>query len=211
MLKALWNDEVGTLMSLETVMLATVGTLAVTGAVSQLASSVNSELGDLSAAVLSFDQSYSTTGYTINGNVQGGSSASGGSANSARFFASKSPSGFQQQNSGGVNFGSAAPQGFQQQNFSVPNFSAEFFVDEIAGDTAPRTNVDPAAANQPNVRVQPRSNSNLRAQPQASGQQGRLREQVVIEEVGDDEDASDFELQTIVVPRNRRNSRANTF
>ena len=93
MLKALWNDEVGTLMSLETVMLATVGTLAVTGAVSQLASSVNSELGDLSAAVLSFDQSYSTSGYTINGNVQGGSSASGGSANSARFFASKSPSG----------------------------------------------------------------------------------------------------------------------
>ncbi len=207
LLKKLWNDEAGLQVSLETVMVATLGTLAVTGGIASVASSVNSELGDLSAAVLSFDQSYSTSGYSVNGSVQGGSSTGTGSKSSGFGFSGyKAPSGFRQQSSGGVNFGGAAPQQFQQQSFNAPNVSATILVDDIAGDAD--TDADNFTTIQPSFRAQPQSNQ--RTQPQASRQPARLREQVVIEEALD-EDTGDGEFQTIVVPRNRRSNRAGEY
>ena len=100
-----------------------------------------------------------------------------------------------------MNFGGAASQGFQQQSISMPNLSATIEVEDVAGDTG--TDLDSFTTNQPRA--------NLRNQAQSSRQSDRLREKVVIEEGIDAEDGSDFELQTIVVPRNLRNNRANPY
>ena len=105
-----------------------------------------------------------------------------------------------------MNFGSAASQGFQQQNFSAPNLSATFLVEDIAGDNAPANDADSFTTNQPNVRVEPRTN--VRTQPQANRQPARLREQVVIEETND---VGEVEVQPSAVERGRRSNRAGTF
>lgn len=78
-LKRLWADEVGVVMSAETVMLGTMGVLAMTAGVGTMATAVNSELGDMSKAFRSFDQSFSAPGFrtSFGASTGGGRNASG--------------------------------------------------------------------------------------------------------------------------------------
>lgn len=62
-LKKLWADEAGVIMSAETVMLGTMGVLAMTAGVSTMATAVNSELGEMGQAFRGFDQSFSAPGF----------------------------------------------------------------------------------------------------------------------------------------------------
>jgi len=77
-LKRLWADELGVVMSAETVMLGTMGVLAMTAGVGTMATAVNGELGDMSKAFRSFDQSFSAPGFrtSFGGSTGGGQSAS---------------------------------------------------------------------------------------------------------------------------------------
>ena len=83
-LKRLWADEIGVVMSAETVMLGTMGVLAMTAGVGTMATAVNSELGEMGQAFRGFDQSFSTPGFrTSFGGSSGGGGAGGFSGNSA--------------------------------------------------------------------------------------------------------------------------------
>lgn len=62
-LKNLWTDEAGLIMSAEAVMIGTIGVLALTAGVGTMATAVNSELGELGMAIRSFDQSFSVPGF----------------------------------------------------------------------------------------------------------------------------------------------------
>ena len=79
-LKKLWKDEVGVVMSAETVMLGTMGVLAMTAGVGTMATAVNSKLGEMGKAFRGFDQSFSAPGFqtSFGGRSFGGSS--GGAA-----------------------------------------------------------------------------------------------------------------------------------
>jgi hypothetical protein len=73
MLKDLWLDESGAVMSAETVM---IGTVCVVGAVTGLnaaSHAVNEELKDLSRAIRSLDQSYTIQGHAGCGAMTAGS------------------------------------------------------------------------------------------------------------------------------------------
>lgn len=80
-LECLWNDERGVIMSAETVMLGTIGILAMTAGVGTMATAVNGELGEMGMAFRSFDQSFSVPGFrTSLGNGSGaGTGIAGGS------------------------------------------------------------------------------------------------------------------------------------
>jgi Flp pilus assembly pilin Flp len=86
-LKKLWADESGVIMSAETVMLSTMGVLAMTAGVGTMATAVNGELGDMSKAFRSFDQSFSAPGFrtSFGGTTGGGGSASGYSSGAGGF------------------------------------------------------------------------------------------------------------------------------
>ncbi len=73
-LKRLWADEVGVVMSAETVMLGTIGVLAMTAGVGTMSTAINSELGEMGKAFRGFDQSFSTPGFQTS---FGGSSGAG--------------------------------------------------------------------------------------------------------------------------------------
>ncbi len=79
-LKKLWKDEVGVVMSAETVMLGTMGVLAMTAGVGTMATAVNSELGEMGKAFRGFDQSFSAPGFqtSFGGRSGGGGRSSGG-------------------------------------------------------------------------------------------------------------------------------------
>lgn len=62
LLKQLWNDEEGVILSAETVLVGTVGVIGLTTGLSVLSNSVNEELKDVGAAVRSLDQSYIISG-----------------------------------------------------------------------------------------------------------------------------------------------------
>lgn len=64
LLKQLWNDEEGVILSAETVLIGTVGVIGLTTGLSVLSNSVNEELKDVGSAIRSLDQSY-----IISGNV----------------------------------------------------------------------------------------------------------------------------------------------
>mgnify|MGYP000135574967 CR=1 FL=1 len=79
-LKSLWRDDTGVIMSAETVMLGTIGVLAMTAGVGVMATAVNGELGEMGMAFRSFDQSFSTPGFRTsfgNGTNVGISNAGG--------------------------------------------------------------------------------------------------------------------------------------
>ncbi len=63
MLKAMWNDENGAIVSIEMVLIITIAVLALIVGWSEVAVAVNSELDDISNAVGKFDQSYFYVGY----------------------------------------------------------------------------------------------------------------------------------------------------
>lgn len=62
MLKKLWNDEAGAVISAELALVLTVGVLAVIVGISEVAVAVNTELNDISNAIGSLDQSFSVSG-----------------------------------------------------------------------------------------------------------------------------------------------------
>jgi Flp pilus assembly pilin Flp len=67
MLKQLWNDEVGFVISAELVLVLTIGVLAMIVGLSEVAVAVNTELNDISNAIGALNQSYSYTGFDAYG------------------------------------------------------------------------------------------------------------------------------------------------
>jgi len=63
LLKALWNDEQGFVLSTELVMLGTLGVVGTTVGVNMAAKSINQEMQDFSHAIRSLDQSYCVEGH----------------------------------------------------------------------------------------------------------------------------------------------------
>jgi len=97
-LKRLWADEVGVVMSAETVMLGTMGVLAMTAGVGTMATAVNSELGEMGKAFRGFDQSFSAPGFqTSFGGRSGGGGRFGGSSGGAAGMSGTMASGYTQQ------------------------------------------------------------------------------------------------------------------
>lgn len=58
-IRALWNDEHGVLLSAEAVVVGTVAVVGLTAGLTAVAKSVNAELQDVAFAIRSLDQSYS--------------------------------------------------------------------------------------------------------------------------------------------------------
>jgi len=98
--KKLWTDEAGVIMSAETVMLGTMGVLAVTAGVGTMTTAVNGELNEMGMAFRSFDQSFSVPGFRTS--LGGGSGA--GSGNSTGGQAGLSGSGSGQSGTMGSSF-----------------------------------------------------------------------------------------------------------
>ena len=71
MLRKLFSDESGVVISAELVLVLTIAVLAMVVGLSEVAVAVNTELNDLSNAIGSLNQTYSVTGF------QGTSAASG--------------------------------------------------------------------------------------------------------------------------------------
>lgn len=94
LLKLLWTDESGVILTAETVMLGTVGVLAMTAGVGAMSSAMNEEMGDLSQAFRSFDQSFQVTGYRVD--TSGGNSSSNTDDSKSAALAMKVGSGFEQ-------------------------------------------------------------------------------------------------------------------
>lgn len=64
MLRKLWNDESGVIISAELVLVLTVAVLAMIVGLSEVAVAVNTELNDISNAIGALNQSYSFTHFT---------------------------------------------------------------------------------------------------------------------------------------------------
>jgi len=62
MLKRLWNDEVGAILSAEVVLIATILVIGVVVGLASLRDAVVSELADVGGAIAAVDQSYSVGG-----------------------------------------------------------------------------------------------------------------------------------------------------
>lgn len=71
MLRQLFNDESGVIISAELVLVLTIGVLAMVVGLSEVATAVNTELNDISNAIGSLNQSFGVTGF----NGSGGGSA----------------------------------------------------------------------------------------------------------------------------------------
>ena len=63
MLRNLWNDECGAIVSIEMVLIITIAVLSLIVGWSEVAASVNQELDDISNAIGKFDQSYFFAGF----------------------------------------------------------------------------------------------------------------------------------------------------
>ena len=63
MLKNLWNDECGVIISAELALVLTIAVLAMVVGLSEVAVAVNTELNDLSNAIGALNQSYTFTGF----------------------------------------------------------------------------------------------------------------------------------------------------
>lgn len=63
MLQALWKDETGAIVSIEIILVITIGVLALIVGWSEVAHAVNTELDDISNAVGKFSQSYYFGGF----------------------------------------------------------------------------------------------------------------------------------------------------
>ena len=69
MLKTLWNDEAGVILSAELVLVSTILVLGLIVGLVELQCSIVAELSDLSSAFGNFSQSYETSGF---GSSKGG-------------------------------------------------------------------------------------------------------------------------------------------
>ncbi len=83
LLKTLWTDDAGVILSAETVMLGTIGVLAMTAGVGVMGSAMNEELADVSRAFRSFDQSFQVTGYRVDSSFGDSGNPSSSSSDSA--------------------------------------------------------------------------------------------------------------------------------
>ena len=63
MLKNLWNDESGVIISAELALVLTIAVLAMVVGLSEVAVAVNTELNDLSNAIGALNQTYAVTGF----------------------------------------------------------------------------------------------------------------------------------------------------
>ena len=79
MLKNLWSDESGVIISAELVLVLTIATLAVVVGLTEVAVAVNTELNDISNAFGSLNQSYCVTGFVSICNGKHKSSVGGSS------------------------------------------------------------------------------------------------------------------------------------
>jgi len=70
MVKTLWNDETGVVISAEIVLVLTIVVLGIIVGLSEVAVAVNTELNDLSNAFGALNQSYSFTGFKAVGNYK---------------------------------------------------------------------------------------------------------------------------------------------
>ena len=68
MLKQLWNDEFGIVLSVELVLILTIAVLAMIVGLSEIAVAVNTELNDISNGVGAMRQSFAFTGFQANSN-----------------------------------------------------------------------------------------------------------------------------------------------
>lgn len=69
MIKSLWNDEAGVVLSAELVLIMTIVVIGMVVGLAQLQAATLGELGDVARSTADLDQSYSTPGYkTVNGN-----------------------------------------------------------------------------------------------------------------------------------------------
>ncbi len=78
MLKKLWKDEAGVIISAELVLVLTIAVLAMIVGLSEVAVAVNTELNDISNAFGRMDQSYGYTGFKAAGGVLKSTSAVNG-------------------------------------------------------------------------------------------------------------------------------------
>ena len=67
MLKQLWNDEAGFVISAELVLVLTIAVLAMIVGLSEVAVAVNTELNDISNAIGALKQHYAYTGFVGDG------------------------------------------------------------------------------------------------------------------------------------------------
>ena len=71
MLKSIWQDDTGAIVSIEIILIITIAVLALIVGWSEVAHAVNTELDDISNAVGKFTQTYQYTGFqsykTVNG------------------------------------------------------------------------------------------------------------------------------------------------
>jgi len=72
-LKRLWNDQNGAIISIELVLVATIAVLGMVVGLSTVRNSVTNELGDVAGAVDDVNQSYTVTGITGHGSAVAGS------------------------------------------------------------------------------------------------------------------------------------------
>ncbi|QDT37960.1 hypothetical protein [Stratiformator vulcanicus] len=63
MLRNLWNDELGLIISAELVLVLTIGVIGVVVGLNAVAKSVNHELMDVASAIGAVDQSYFVSGF----------------------------------------------------------------------------------------------------------------------------------------------------
>ena len=63
LLKSLWNDETGSILSAELVLLGTLGVVGATVGIKTAATAINAEMHELAFAFRSLNQSYSYTGF----------------------------------------------------------------------------------------------------------------------------------------------------
>ncbi|QDT80386.1 MULTISPECIES: hypothetical protein [Gimesia] len=71
MLRALWQDECGFVISAELVLVLTIAVLAMIVGLSEVAVAVNTELNDVSNAIGSLNQSYAFTGFAASSSCDG--------------------------------------------------------------------------------------------------------------------------------------------
>lgn len=72
MMKKLWNDEVGAIVSAEVVLVATILVIGMIVGLSSLRNSVVAELADVGASIGDIDQGYSYTNVTGHGSETAG-------------------------------------------------------------------------------------------------------------------------------------------
>ncbi len=134
LLRKLWRDEVGLVVSAETMMVGTLGVIGAVAGVATATNSVNEEMSQLGQAFRGFNQSYSVSGTSIS--MGGGRrSFAGASSVGGGFAVTTGASGFQQAHP------SVDIQAARTQYLQMPSATAQAFA--IQGDVCGQTSIQP--------------------------------------------------------------------